>query len=198
MKDEEDASILLSMCTSAPHLDVHLRCTVDFEGEAECAVIAWKPDDDDNDDNDDKDDDDDNDDNDADDEEGSGSWHTEEDDEEHSEHHSSDEGSAASVSDQNHQSDEDSSPSHLSNGDDGSASHRSFEDLLASFMHGDDGGSDYPQYCFAVDRNNVLESSLNSMKEMSKYAAAAKKMAKSCVVLMRLCAPGMTQRVSCP
>ena len=152
------------MCTSAPHLDVSLRCSVDAEGEGEFAAIAWKQDDDDDDDDDD--------------DGGSGSWHTEEGDQEESQQSSSDVGSAASVSDQ---SDEDSISSHLGDDDDGGASQSSHvENIWDSYVDGDDdNGSDCQQYCFHVDRNNVLESSLNSLKEMSKCVRAME-FVKSC------------------
>ena len=149
--NEDDASILLSMCTFAPHLDVSLMCKIDAELEEECAVIAWKEDDLDEDDEEEDCYDD-----------YSGSWTTASDDQEDSDGN-------GSVSDSDHdvaasgsedESEEESNSSLCSHDNDASASSGSVDHECWD--------EDHPQYCFEVDRDNLLESSLNALQDMSK------------------------------
>jgi hypothetical protein len=150
--NEDDASILLSMCTFAPHLDVSLLCKIDAELEEECAAIAWKEDDRDEDDGGEECYD-----------EYSGSWRTASDDQEESDRNStvcdSDHDEAASGSEDS-ESEEDSKSSQPSHDSDASASSGNVD--LESW------DEDRPQYCFEVDRDNLLESSLNALQDMSK------------------------------
>jgi hypothetical protein len=153
--NEDDASILLSMCTFAPHLDVSLLCKMDAELEEECAAIAWKEDDHDEDDEEEECYD-----------EYSEGWQTASDDQEESDRNStvcdSDHDEVASSS-KDSESEEDSNSSQSSHDNsDASASSESVD--LESW----DG--DRPQYCFEVDRDNLLESSLNALQDMSKCA----------------------------
>ena len=153
--NEDDASILLSMCTFAPHLDISLMCKIDAELEEECAVIAWKEDDHDEDDEEDEEEiyyDD-----------ASGSWRTASNDQEDSDGN-------GSVSNSDH--DVAASGSHDSEGEDESNSSLSSHDNDASASSGsvdhESWDEDHPQYCFEVDRDNLLESSLNALQDMSK------------------------------
>ncbi len=160
LEDEDDASILLSMCTSAPHLEISIRCTIDTELEKECAVIAWKNDDDHDT---------------VDQEEAerdggngshnsdgcSGSWRTDSDGEERPDVSAVDQCTSGTDSDE---AEEDSKSS------------QSIDHDVSSTSSGSDGQDlwddydqdDHPQYLFEVDRDNVLESSLNALENMSK------------------------------
>jgi hypothetical protein len=162
LEDEDDASILLSMCTSAPQLDVSIRCTVDAELEEECAVIAWKKDDLDQDHSDNGDDEV------SEESEGSdasGSWRTETDDQDTDEY-----GGDASQTDCD-DSEKDSRSSQSSNDDgNGTSSESGDQELVDEDF---DDADDRPQYLFEVDRENVLESSLNSLENMSKWVPIA-------------------------
>lgn len=169
LESEDDASILLSMCTSAPHLDVSIRCKVDAELEEECAVIAWKMEELDEDDSGNGEDEEDQDESDDvyEDSDNNQSWHTETDDEES--HESSDEEDAASET--NSDNDEnDSKSSQSSDEDDSSATSVSSNQLWDEYLNDPDNR---PQYLFEVDRDRVLESSLNSLESMSKWAPNA-------------------------
>lgn len=165
LDNEDDASILLSMCTSAPHLDVSIRCKIDAELEDKYAVISWKEDADQEDS--------------ADDEEeegqhecddgygssdGSGSWLTETDDES-----GSNEEGVSSGTDADDSKDDSKSQSSIDDGSNASSA-RSVEELWDAYFNDPD---DRPQYLFEVDRDRVLESSLNSLQNMSKWAPNA-------------------------
>ena len=165
LEDEDDAAILLSMCTSAPHLDISIRCTVDTELEDECAVIAWKKEDHDQEDqeeDEDEEDQSDDDDGSQDGSDGSGSWHTD-----HGEEEPDVTGGDQDASGTDSDEGEEHSESYESRDDDGSSasSGRDGLDLWDEYLNDRD---DRPQYLFDVDRENVLESSLNALENMSK------------------------------
>jgi hypothetical protein len=167
LENEEDAAILLSMCTSSPQLDVSIVCNIDAEAEG-CGAIAWNIEEDSEDDCDSHDD-----------------WFTESDQESES-----DERSASSPSDDGEEQEISSSSvgSDLNNG-----SSQVSGDNASDSIGADDDDSigtdddDCPQYCFEVDRNKLLESSLNSLKDMSKHVTCAKIITASVNILQVRC-----------
>jgi hypothetical protein len=154
VENDDEASILLSICSTAPHLDVSLRCKIDAKLKEECALIAWKVNDLDREDQENEDD---------------------------------DECSQDGLTDSHVSSDSycaDSDSQHEGEGeadlDNTNHSESSCDDICSATSGSDNEklwdnchriADKLLQYCVVVERENLIESSLNALQAMSKCVA---------------------------
>jgi hypothetical protein len=150
---EDVTSSLLSRCSSAPYLDVSLRFKIDANLKEECAVIAWKEQDWDHEDQENEFDDD-------------CSQDLLTDSHDCSNSCSADSDSADSDSDHKEQGEADLEIKIYSESSSDEVSSASANEELRDKVHCIADNS--LQYCFEVDRDILLESSLNALQDMSK------------------------------